>query len=794
MKEHIKNIIEKLSLEEKAGLCSGKDFWNLKGIERVGLPSIMVTDGPHGLRKQADSSDHLGLFDSVPATCFPTAVGMASSWDNELLYQVGEKLAEECIAEKVSVILGPGANVKRHPLCGRNFEYFSEDPYLTGKLAASLINGVQSKGVGTSIKHYVANNQESMRMAVDALVDERTLREMYLKGFEIAVKESQPWTVMCSYNKLNGTYLSEDKRLLDDILKKEWGHKGLVVTDWGACNSRVDGLIAGQELEMPGNGGMNDARIVKAIKEGTLSEDILDERVSRVIELILKSKETLDKPSKKYDKDEHHNFARKVATDTIVLLQNNDKILPLDKSQTVGLIGEFGKKPRYQGSGSSLINPTRTANAFDAFKEVLGDNLLYAQGYNSKKDEIDEVLIAEAVKVAGQVDTIVLMIGLTDSFESEGFDRTHLNVPNNHLRLVEEVSKVNDNVIVSLSNGSPVIMPWKDNVKGILEQYLGGQASGEALCDVVFGDVNPSGKLAETFPNNIDEFPSNQNFPGLPRQEEYREGLYVGYRYYDTVNIEPLFPFGFGLSYTTFEYSDFKVSLKDNIEVSFKVTNNGEVKGKEISQVYVSKSDSTIYRPEKELKGYSKVELLPNESETVSISIPLSSLEAYHVGEFSLENGEYKISVGSSSKDIHFKETIVVDNGIKFKNDNQDVYKMIDKSFQPTRSDFENLYGKEVPEYPSIKPFTMNSVFNELKATFVGNQMHKAISKEFGKTFGDGEDNETVLLMVESVIGEMPFRNVVVLGGGKISERRALGLLDLMNKRIFRGIYRLIKG
>ena len=794
MKEHIKNIIEKLSLEEKAGLCSGKDFWNLKGIERVGLPSIMVTDGPHGLRKQADSSDHLGLFDSVPATCFPTAVGMASSWDNELLYQVGEKLAEECIAEKVSVILGPGANVKRHPLCGRNFEYFSEDPYLTGKLAASLINGVQSKGVGTSIKHYVANNQETMRMAVDALVDERTLREMYLKGFEIAVKESQPWNVMCSYNKVNGTYLSEDKRLLDDILKKEWGHKGLVVTDWGACNSRVDGLIAGQELEMPGNGGMNDARIVKAIKEGTLSEDILDERVSRVIELILKSKETLDKPSKKYDKDEHHNFARKVATDTIVLLQNNDKILPLDKSQTVGLIGEFGKKPRYQGSGSSLINPTRTANAFDAFKEVLGDNLLYAQGYNSKKDEIDEVLIAEAVKVAGQVDTIVLMIGLTDSFESEGFDRTHLNVPNNHLRLVEEVSKVNDNVIVSLSNGSPVIMPWKDNVKGILEQYLGGQASGEALCDVVFGDVNPSGKLAETFPNNIDEFPSNQNFPGLPRQEEYREGLYVGYRYYDTVNIEPLFPFGFGLSYTTFEYSDFKVSLKDNIEVSFKVTNNGEVKGKEISQVYVSKSDSTIYRPEKELKGYSKVELLPNESKTVSISIPLSSLEAYHVGEFSLENGEYKISVGSSSKDIHFKEKIVVDNGIKFKNDNQDVYKMIDKSFQPTRSDFENLYGKEVPEYPSIKPFTMNSVFNELKATFVGNQMHKAISKEFGKTFGDGEDNETVLLMVESVIGEMPFRNVVVLGGGKISERRALGLLDLMNKRIFRGIYRLIKG
>ncbi len=794
MKENIKKIVSQLSLEEKIGLCSGDDFWHLKGIQRLDLPRIMVTDGPHGLRKQAENADHLGMFGSVPSTCFPTAVGLASSWDDDLIYSLGEKLAEECITEKVSVILGPGANIKRHPLCGRNFEYFSEDPFLTGKLAANLINGIQSKGIGTSMKHFVANNQETMRMGVDALVDERTLREIYLKGFEIAVKDAQPWTVMCSYNKLNGTYLSENKRILDDVLKKEWGHKGLVMTDWGACNNRVDGLIAGQELEMPGSNGIHDQKIMKAIKDGKLSEEVLDERVSRVVELILKSKETLNKENSQFDKEEHHAFARKAAADTIVLLQNKDNILPLNKDNTVALIGEFAKTPRYQGSGSSLINPLKLTKAYDAFKAVLGDKLLYAPGYSIKNDIIEDSLISEAIEIAKKADVVVLMVGLTDLFESEGFDRSHLNIPNNHLHLVDEITKVNKNIIITLSNGSPVLMPWKDNVKGIIEQYLGGQASGEALCDVVFGTVNPSGKLAETFPNSLTEFPSNQNFPGLPRQEEYREGLYVGYRYYDSANVEPLFPFGYGLSYTEFKYSDLKVSMDKAIEVSFTITNTGKVAGKEIAQVYISFDNSAVYRPEKELKGYQKISLKPGEAKPVKLVIPLSSLEIYNVDSFKLEGGEYIVKVGKSSKEIVLKETISIKSSSKIIADNLNAYKNIDNSFEPSKADFEGMYGKEVPAYPNIKPYNLNSVFNELKATFVGKMLHKMITKQFVNMLGDGEKNEAMLKMMESMVDEMPFRSMVTFSNGAISENRALGLIDLMNKRILRGIWKTIKG
>jgi len=794
MKETIKKIMKELSLEEKVGLCSGEDFWHLKGIERFDLPKIMVTDGPHGLRKQDEDADHLGMFASVPSTCFPTAVGLASTWDNELVYTLGEKLAEECITEKVSVLLGPGANIKRHPLCGRNFEYFSEDPFLTGKLSASLINGIQSKGIGTSMKHFVANNQETMRMGIDVLVDERTLREIYLKGFEIAVKEAQPWTVMCAYNKLNGTYLSENKKILDDILKKEWGHKGLVMTDWGACNNRVDGLIAGQELEMPGSNGIHDKKVIKAINDGELSEKVLDERVSRVIELILKSKETLNKDNKQFDKEEHHAFARKVAGDTIVLLQNKDNILPLNKKGTVALIGEFAKIPRYQGSGSSLINPIRLSNAYDAFKEVLGDKLSYARGYNVKNDTVEDFLVSEAIAIAKKADVVVLMVGLTDLFESEGFDRTHLNIPNNHLHLINEIANVNKNVIITLSNGSPVVMPWKDNVKGIIEQYLGGQASGEALCDVVFGKVNPSGKLAETFPNSLTEFPSNQNFPGLPRQEEYREGLYVGYRYYDSVTVEPLFPFGYGLSYTEFKYSDLKVSVDKEIEVSFVITNTGKVEGKEIAQVYISLDSSVVYRPEKELKGYQKVSLKAGESKTVKLVIPKASLEIYNGDGFKLEGGKYTVKVGKSSKEIVLKEIINVNSNSEIIADNLNAYKNINNSFEPSKNDFETMYGKEVPEYPNIKPYNINSVFNELKGTIIGKMLHKTITKQFVGMLGEGETNEAMLKMMESMVDEMPFRSMVVFSNGAISEKRALGLLDLMNKRIIRGIWKTMKG
>lgn len=789
--EKAKEIVKRLSLDDKVKLISGKDFWKLESVE--GLPNIMVTDGPHGLRKQDGETDHAGLNESVKATCYPTAVGLASTWDNELIYQVGEHLGEECKTERVSVLLGPGANIKRHPLCGRNFEYFSEDPFLSGKIAASFINGVQSKGIGTSIKHYVANNQEAMRMAVDTLVDERSLREIYLKGFEIAVKESQPWTVMCSYNKVNGTYLSEHKRLLQDILKDEWGHEGIVVTDWGACNDRVDGLIAGQELEMPG-GNLRNREITKqAVLSGKISEELLNERVTRILDLILKSKETLDQNHTPYDKEKHHAFARKVAAETVVLLKNENNILPLNKNQSVALIGDFGKNPRYQGSGSSLINPVKIGNAYDAFKNVLGDKLTYAQGYINEKDVHDEDLLQEAIKTAKEADIAFLMVGLTDTFESEGFDRTHLNIPNNHLKLIEEITKVNKNVIISLSNGSPITMPWKDNVSAIIEQYLGGQASGEALADIVFGEVNPSGKLAETFPNNLKEFPSNQNFPGRPRQVEYREGLYVGYRFYDKANVKPLYPFGYGLSYTTFEYSNITVEQKkDTLKVSYDITNTGKRTGKEISQVYINLNGSKVYRPEKVLKGYNKTEIKVGETKTIKITIPVTDLSIYQDG-FKVEEGTYHVLVGSSSQNIHLKQNIKI-KGQTLKPDNQTVYHNINKDFAPTQAQFEELYGKKIPDYPAVKPYTLNSVIGEVKGNFIGNRLHKMILKGVSEMFDAEGTDEKLALMAEAMINDLPLRNLIMFSGGAVSHRRAQGLVDLMNVKIFKGLYKVIRG
>ena len=789
----VKDIVSKMTLKEKVRLLSGKDFWLLEGYEHLGLPSIMVTDGPHGLRKQAGSSDHAGLNKSVKSTCFPTAVTLASTWNKDLIYKLGEALGDECRTEEVSVLLGPGANIKRHPLCGRNFEYFSEDPLLSGKLASSFIQGVQSKGIGTSLKHYVANNQEAMRMAVDTFVDERTLREMYLKSFEIAVKDAQPWTVMCSYNKVNGTYLSEHKRLLSDVLKDEWQHEGIVVTDWGACNNRVDGLIAGQELEMPGGLAYNDKLLIKAIQEGRLQEDLLNKRVEKLVELILKSKETLDQEFVPYDKEKHHDFSAEIAKEGIVLLQNKNNVLPLNKKQSVCLIGEFAEKPRYQGNGSSLIQPTKITTVLETFTETLGDKLSYAKGYRVATDQVEDPLIHEAVELAKGKDVVFVMLGLTPSYESEGFDRTHLRLPTNHLYLIEELSKVHDNIIVSLSNGAPVLIPFKDKVNGIIEQYLGGQNSGTALRDIVFGFDNPSGKLAETFPNNLEEFPSNQNFPGRPRQVEYREGLYVGYRFYDSVDLEPLYPFGYGLSYTTFEYSDLEVNVGKDINITYKITNTGQRDGKEISQVYIGKHDSAIYRPMKELKAFDKTLIKTGETKEIKLTIPLSELSVYYSEDFEIENGEYNVYVGSSSKDIHLSESIHVDGSTFEKESN--VYHNIDKDFYPTKTDFEDLAKFMIPEYPGSKPYTLNSTIGEAQATLVGRVMKKALYKQFSDHLVDeSEDADSLQNMIDHMVDDLPFRSLVMLSGGKLSKGRALGLIDLMNKRVLRGLFRLIKG
>ncbi|WP_160720436.1 glycoside hydrolase family 3 C-terminal domain-containing protein [Bacillus sp. USDA818B3_A] len=672
MSKNIKELIAKMTLEEKASLCSGLDFWHTKGIERLGIPSIMVSDGPHGLRKQLRDADHLGLNKSVPATCFPSAVGLASSWNRELIHKVGVALGKEAQAENVAVLLGPGANIKRSPLCGRNFEYFSEDPFLSSEMASSHIRGVQSEGVGTSLKHFAVNNQEHRRKSVDAIVDERTLREIYLASFEETVKHAQPWTVMSAYNRINGEYASENKKLLTDILKNEWGFEGFVISDWGAVSELTDGLEAGLELEMPSSGGIGESKIVNAVLSGKLSEEKLNLAVERLLRIIFMA---VDKRNENavYDQETHHQLAREVARESIVLLKNVDRVLPMKKQGTIAVIGEFLKKPRYQGGGSSHVNPTKLESILEEIEKTAGQNvnILYAQGYHLDNDVIDESLINEAQVAALQAETAVLFVGLPDRYESEAYDREHLRLPENHIRLIEAVAEVQNNVVVILSNGAPVEMPWVDQVKGLFEGYLGGQALGGAIADLLFGEVSPSGKLAETFPKKLAHNPSFLNFPGEGDRVEYREGIFVGYRYYDTKGIEPLFPFGYGLSYTEFEYRDLYISKKeindtDTVTVNVTIKNVGNFVGKEIVQLYVRDVASSVIRPNKELKGLEKIELQPGEEKTVTFTLDKRAFAYYNVDikDFHVETGEFEILIGKSSKEIILKETIHVHSTI----------------------------------------------------------------------------------------------------------------------------------
>ena len=556
MKRDVKGIIREMTLEEKAGMCSGKDFWHLKGVERLGIPEVMVSDGPHGLRKQAAEADHLGLNESIKAVCFPTACATACSFDRDLLEEMGERIGDECQAEDLSVILGPAVNIKRSPLCGRNFEYFSEDPYLASQMAAAHIKGVQSKNVGTSIKHFAANNQEHRRMSCSSEVDERTLREIYLAAFETAIKESKPDTVMCSYNRINGEFASENHWLLTEVLRDEWGFDGYVMSDWGAVNDRVKGLKAGLELEMPASGGTTDKEIVEAVKNGELDEAVLDRAVERILNIVFKFAD--NRQEGKFDKEEDHKLAAKIEAESMVLLKN-EGVLPLPtQGKKIAFIGKFAEAPRFQGGGSSHINSFKITGALEAAKEVA--QVTYAQGYDIKEDVIDQDMLNQAVETAKEADVAVIFAGLPDAFESEGYDRSHMRMPQCQNTLISEIAKVQENVVVVLHNGSPVEMPWADEVKGILEAYLGGQAVGQAEVDVLFGKANPCGKLAETIPYKLADNPSYLNFPGDGQTVEYNEGVFVGYRYYDTKEMPVRYPFGYGLSYTTFEYSDLQLS------------------------------------------------------------------------------------------------------------------------------------------------------------------------------------------------------------------------------------------
>ena len=804
MKDIIK-LISQMTLEEKASLCSGLDFWHLKGIERLGISSIMVTDGPHGLRKQAGSSDHVGLNDSVPATCFPTASALAATWNRELVYEVGQALGEECREEKVGVILGPGANIKRSPLCGRNFEYFSEDPYLTGEMAKSHINGVQSQGIGTSLKHYAVNNQEYRRMTIDAIVDERALREIYLTGYEIAVKEAQPWTVMCAYNKVDGIYCAENETLMTDILKEEWGHQGLVVTDWGAMNDRVAGLKAGIELEMPGAPNGNDALIVAAVQSGQLEEAVLDGAVERILTLIFQVEETHSEDFT-YDRQIHHALARRVAGEGAVLLKNDAAILPLQENAKIALIGQFAKKPRYQGAGSSLMNPTQLDNLHDELTKLIGaENLEYAPGYTERGDHPDEALIQEAVEAAQSADVVVICAGLTDYHEVEGLDREHMKMPPGHDALIQRLTQVHEKIIVVLSNGSPVEMPWANDVCAILEGYLGGQAGAGAIAEILVGSVNPSGKLAETFPVKLEDNPSSHYFPMGPSIVEYRESIYVGYRYYDTVQQDVLFPFGHGLSYTTFEYRDLQLSqtriaARDPLTATLKVKNTGTVAGKEIIQFYVRAIESSAFHPDKELKGFVKVALQPGEETEVTIELNQRAFSYYNtqINDWYVEAGAFEILVGASSRDIRLKTSLEVVStqpaAPKINRDQLQVYYSFPKGTPVSQQDFASLLGKPVPENqgPAKGEFTLNTPVGDMSASFIGRQLYSFMERQIAKMIVGQEDTPTAFLM-EAMVCEMPLRSMLMMGDSPLNREMLDALLIMINGNTFKGMSAFIK-
>lgn len=743
----IKKIVSQMTLEEKAKMCSGSDFWHTQEAERLGVPAVMVTDGPCGLRKQAGESDHLGLNDSVKAISYPTGSCVACSFDRDLIRESGEVLGEECQAENVAVLLGPAVNIKRSPLCGRNFEYFSEDPYLAGELSAAYIKGVQSKHIGTSLKHFAANSQEHRRMTSSSEVDERTLREIYLPAFEKSVKEAQPWTVMCSYNKVNGEFASENHRLLTEILRDEWGFEGAVVSDWGAVNDRVKGVPAGLDLEMPGPGTANTQKLIEAVRNGTLAEKDLDTAVERVLKMV-DNYLAHRAPDTKFDYERDHEKARQMAAESLVLLKSENDILPLSKEKKVAFIGKFAELPRFQGGGSSHVNSYKVTGALEAAE---GLNITYAQGYSLDSVEPDQALISEAVETAKAADCAVLFIGLPEALESEGFDRKDMRLPACQEKLVEEVAKVQENTVVVVHCGGAIEMPWIDSAKAVIYAYLGGEAVGSATVDILFGDVNPSGKLAETFPLRLEDNPSYLYYFGEGDRTEYREGVFVGYRYYDKKAMPVLFPFGHGLSYTQFAYSDLKLDKTemkdtDTLHVSVKVKNTGGRAGKEIIQLYVRDDESTVIRPVQELKGFEKVTLAPGEEKTVEFTLEKRAFAYYNteLADWHVETGDFTILIGKSSRDIQLFGKVRVESTVQIK-----------------------------------KIFAMNSTLGDIMADPKGAQILGQMTQSMGvgDMGGDAVSSEAMMAMM----GYMPLRAIAMFAGDTVKPEMLQGLLDTLN-------------
>ena len=796
MNNKAKEIVSRMTLEEKAALLSGKNFWESKAFEEYGISSHMFTDGPHGLRKQTGGSDHLGINRSEPAACFPTAAATGCSFDPELMFEMGQALGDKCIREDVSVILGPGVNMKRSPLCGRNFEYFSEDPVLAGEIAAGLINGVQSTGTGTSLKHFAANNQEFSRMVIDAAVDERALREIYFPAFEIAVKKAQPRTVMCSYNKINGQYSSGNKWLLTDVLRNEWDFEGLVITDWGAMDDSVAGVRAGCDLEMPYCGEAHTQRIVEAVRNGDLSETEVDQCAERMVELCLKAQEP--KTSIRSDEDDHE-LAGKVAEESAVLLKNGG-MLPLRDGETVLIIGEMAEHPRYQGAGSSKIVPTRLDDIVHS-AESAGKKIKYAQGYHTGSGQTDAELLAEAVSAAKDAEKVIVVAGLPDEYESEGFDRVNFSMPASQNELIAKVAEVNTNVAVVLQCGSAVELPWKDSVNAILLTYLAGQAGGSAAVRLLWGEVNPSGKLAETWPEKVGDNPSCAYFPGQVKAVEYRESIFIGYRYYDSVGMKVNYPFGFGLSYTDFRHSDLQiVPCGDGYDVSVTVTNIGDRFGKEVTELYVAMTNSKIFRASHELKAFAKTALEPGESKTVTMHLAKDAFRYYNTEAeaFCIEGGEYTIEIGKSSRDIVLSGTVTVCGDGKEElllpiYSGLSDYALPSIPFRASKEQFEKLLGHAVPSGALDKKgeFTTASCLEDLKNTLLGKLLHHLILNRSSSALEDNAD-EGMKRMAASMVLSMPLRAFSMAGSFTLEQVE--GLVTILNGHFFKGIKQMRAG
>ena len=690
-------LLKKLTLEEKCALLSGAETFKTRGMPEHGIPQIWLSDGPHGLRKQAGESDHLGLNPSVPATCFPTASAVANSWDAALGEEIGAALGEEAAAQEVSVVLGPGLNMKRNPLCGRSFEYFSEDPYLAGKLAAGYIRGIQSKGVAACPKHFAVNSQETRRMASDSIVDERTLREIYLTGFEIAVKEGHPRSIMSSYNLVNGTYANENKHLLMEILRGEWGFDGAVITDWGGSNDHALGVKNGSTLEMPAPGGDSVRELLAAVESGKITESDIDARLSELLPLVFDTKAALDAAPREFDAAAHHALARRAAAESLVLLKNEGSLLPLAAGSKVAVIGDFAKNPRYQGAGSSMVNSTQVDVLLDKLIDSELNVIGYQQGFD-RHGKPDAALQKSACELATQADTVVLCMGLDEIAESEGLDRSNLRLAQNQVDLLQAVAAVNPKIVVVLYSGSVVETPWLDNCQALLYAALGGQAGAGAVADALTGKVNPCGKLAETWPLAYADVPSAADFATRRKTVEYREGLYIGYRYFTTAEKAVRFPFGYGMSYTTFAYSDMAA---DEQGVSLTVTNTGSVAGTEIVQLYVAKKNSELFRPAKELKGFARVTLAPGEKQRITIMLDDKAFRFWNVkaNRWEIEGGEYELLVGASVEDIRLCEKISVHGTATvhpYENRDLDCYYKGDV-LHVSDADFEKLLGHPIP-------------------------------------------------------------------------------------------------